>query len=178
MKTFSKLSVLAINVIVFTGALIFALRSRVRTDGKTHPDVLVGLIFSSVFHVAGWLPILIDDVAGIGALVVSASVLNASVLLQMLIGGMNGYLPSYFFRGACLAEIAALAYVVVYGGTSRPLPERKPLYAELQGVESELERVEKRLASIKSLMKQQGTSTTTTETANIDTQHPSYGSTN
>lgn len=177
MRTFSKLSILAINVVVFTGALIFALRSRVRTDGKTHPDILVGLIFSSVAHAAGWLPILIDDIAGIGALVTGASVLNASVLLQMLVGGLNGHLPSYFFQGACLAEIVALAYVVVYGGTSRPLAARKPLYMELQGVESELERVEKRLASIKGLMKQQGTSTTT-ETANIDTQHPSYGSTN
>lgn len=177
MKTFSKLSILAMNVVVFTGALIFALRSRVRTDGKTHPDVVVGLIFSSAAHAAGWLPILIDDVAGIGALVVGASVLNASVLLQMGFGGMNGYLPSYFFQGACVAEIAALTYVVIYGGTSRPLPPRNPLYVELQGVERELKRVEERLASIKGLMKQEGASTTT-ETANIDTQHPSYGSTN
>lgn len=152
MPKFSNLTIFALNLIVLTGALVFTLRSRLTRNAG--PDIIIPLVFSSIFHALGWFITLLElDTPRAGrSLVVAASVLNASVLLQLIFGGSGGPIWSYLFKGGCLAEVMVIAYLVLCGEPTHTVgPVRKPVHQGLQDVERELERIEKRLIKLKGL---------------------------
>jgi len=158
MLSMSKTSIFALNAVVFTLALIQILRSRIEHHPRVHPTEIVGLIFACIIHTVGLVFFALGlprPTAG-RALVIAASVFNATVLLELLIGGSNVALYSYLVNALWLAEIAMVGYTFVYGEAveATNTAERRPLLEDLQGMESQLDQIEKRIAELRALARQ------------------------
>ncbi|GAB7328047.1 hypothetical protein MBLNU13_g00093t1 [Cladosporium sp. NU13] len=159
MLSMSKTSIFALNTVVFTLALIQILRSRIEHHPRVHPTEIVGLIFACIIHTVGLVFFALGlprPTAG-RALVIAASVFNVTVLLELLIGGSNVALYSYLVNALWLAEIAMVGYTFVYGEAveATGTAERKPLLEDLQGMQSQLDEIEKRIAELRALARQQ-----------------------
>jgi hypothetical protein len=159
MLSFSKTSIFALNTIIFTGALIQILRSRIEHHPRVHPTEIVGLVFACIAHLVGLVFFILGlprATAG-RTLVVAASVLNFTVLLQLLIGGAKVALYSYLVNALWLAEIAMVGFTLVYGQVAEEtgIAERRPLLEDLQGMEGQLDQIEKRIAELRALARQQ-----------------------
>jgi hypothetical protein len=159
MLSMSKTSIFALNTIVFTLALIQILRSRIEHHPRVHPTEIVGLVFACIFHTAGLVFFTLGlprPTAG-RALVIAASVFNATVLLELLVGGSKVALYSYLVNALWLAEIAMVAYTFVYGEVvvATGTAERRPLLEDLHGMEGQLDQIEKRIAELRALARQQ-----------------------
>lgn len=159
MLSMSKTSIFALNTVIFTLALIQILRSRIEHHARVHPTEIVGLVFACIVHTVGLVFFALGlprPTAG-RALVIAASVFNVTVLLELLIGGSNVALYSYLVNALWLAEIAMVAYTFVYGeaAESTGTAERRPLLEDLQGMEGQLDQIEKRIAELRALARQQ-----------------------
>jgi hypothetical protein len=159
MLSMSKTSIFALNTVIFTLALIQILRSRIEHHPRVHPTEIVGLVFAFIVHTVGLVFFALGlprPTAG-RALVIAASVFNATVLLELLIGGSNVALYSYLVNALWLAEIAMVGYTFVYGEAVEVTgsAERRPLLEDLQGMESQLDQIEKRIAELRALARQQ-----------------------
>ena len=159
MLSMSKTSIFALNAVIFTLALIKILRSRIEHHPRVHPTEIVGLIFACIIHTVGLVFFALGlprPTAG-RALVIAASVFNATVLLELLIGGSNVALYSYLVNALWLAEIAMVGYTFVYGEAveATATAERRPLLEDLQGMEGQLDQIEKRIAELRALARQQ-----------------------
>ena len=160
MLSMSKTSIFALNTVIFTLALIQILRSRIEHHPRVHPTEIVGLVFACIVHTVGLVFFALGlprPTAG-RALVIAASVFNATVLLELLIGGSNVALYSYLVNALWLAEIAMVGYTFVYGEAAAEVTgtdERRPLLEDLQGMEGQLDQIEKRIAELRALARQQ-----------------------
>ena len=155
----SKTSIFALNAIVFTGALIQILRSRLETHPRIHATEVVGLVFACIIHAVGLVFFQLGlprPIAG-RSLVVAACVLNATLLLQLLVRGSTVALYSYLVNALWLAEIAMVIFALVYGEvmTESGSAERRPLLEDLQSMEGQLDTIEKRIAELRALARQQ-----------------------
>ena len=159
MLSMSKTSIFALNAIIFTGILIQILRSRIEYHPKVYPTEVIGLVFACIIHAVGlvFFQIGLPRPTAARSLVVAVCVLNATLLLQLLVRGSKGALYSYLANALWLAEIAMVGYTLVYGeaveltGTA----ERRPLLEDLQGMEGQLAQIEKRIAELRALARQQ-----------------------
>lgn len=66
-------------------------------------------------------------------------------------------LYSYLVNALWLAEIAMVGYTFVYGEAAEVAgtAERRPLLEDLQGMEAQLDQIEKRIAELRALARQQ-----------------------
>jgi hypothetical protein len=159
MLSLTKTSIFALNTLVFTAFLVQILRSRIEHHPRVHPTEVVGLVFSCIAHLVGlvFFQLGLQRPTAGRSLVVAATVLNAAVLLQLLIGGWKVALYSYLVNALWLAEIAMVGYTLVYGEAAKDSAsaERRPLLEDVQGLEGQLDQIEKRIAELRAAARQQ-----------------------
>ncbi|KAM0714967.1 hypothetical protein Q7P37_009432 [Cladosporium fusiforme] len=166
MGSMSALSIVGLNILIFSATIIKIILSRIgfgSRDGKYDIGQVLGTLIPGFFITITALGFFFSGLTWSTirrAWIVAGSALNFGVLMQLLFWYPQSGLQVFelIFNSFVLAEFATVASALIWGeyepeNVYTPI-QRKPL-DDLKGVEAKLEAIEKKIVHLKALAKQE-----------------------